>query len=236
MGSGDLPGIRVNSGETRAERTGHGPDRQTTQEGPAGPDQADDPWRGRRDAAAVLVDRASGGDRRRSGARHRHRLLRQPDPRHRCAARPARGRLGDAGRHRRRNLRLARPAARPDHRRAGLAAPGQRRHRHRGSPLLLALRRRPAGHAAGARGQPQGRPDRAGRVLDHPAGGQAGVVRQHPHARAQDQGNPGGAGAGVEVLQERDPVDLSQPGLPRQSAPLASRPPRSGTSASRRPR
>ena len=34
--------------------------------------------------------------------------------------------------------------------------------------------------------------------------------------RAQDQGDPGGAGARVEVLQERDPVDLPQPRLPRR--------------------
>ena len=44
--------------------------------------------------------------------------------------------------------------------------------------------------------------DGAGRLVDHPAGGQAHLVRQHPDARAQDQGDPGGAGAGVEVLQD----------------------------------
>ena len=121
-------------------------------------------------------------------------------------------------------------------RRGSLAAPGQRDRRHRGPALLLAFRDRPAGHGAGAAGQSAGRRDRAGRLVDHPAGREARLVRQQPDAGAQDQGDPGRAGAGVEVLQERDPVDLSQPRLSRRRRRPASRRPRSAISASPPPR
>ncbi len=71
-----------------------------------------------RHAPARLVDRPPRRDPRRRRARARHRLVRQPAPRPRRAARPARRRLGDAARRLRPDLRLARPAARPDPRRA----------------------------------------------------------------------------------------------------------------------
>ena len=165
---------------------------------------------------ACRVDRTARRRARRRGAGGGHRLLPRPDPRSRRTAGPARRRLGDPGRHLGQDLRLARPAARPDHRRRRVAAPDQRDHRHRGPPLLLAPRHRPARHRPGARDQPARRRHRAGRLLDHPAGREADLVRQQPHHRAQDQGDPGGAGAGVEVLQEPDPLDLPQPRLPRR--------------------
>ena len=216
MKSGGPAEIRVGSGEGRAERTGHGPDRQATQEGPAGPDQAHRPRRGRGRPPAVLVGRNPGRHPRRRRAGGGHGLLRHPDPRHRRAARSARGGVGDPARRLGRDLRLARAAARHHQRGAGFPAPPQRHRRHRGPPLLLAFRGRRAGDAARAPRQPRGRADGAGGLVDHPAGGEARLVRQHPHARAQDQGDPGGAGAGMEVLQERDPVDLPEPRLPRQ--------------------
>ena len=183
----------------------------------AGPDPAHAARRIRRPAA-----RCSGGSAcaPRSSARWcspwRPPATSSQLPDARRAARRARGRLGDAGRRQRRDLRLARPAARRHPRRGRQPAPGQRHHRHRGPPLLLALRRRPARHRPRGARQPARRPDRAGRLDAHPAGRQARLVRQHPHARAQDQGDPGGAGAGVEVLQGRDPVDLPQPRLSRR--------------------
>ena len=87
-------------------------------------------------------------------------------------------------------------------------------------------------HRPGGAGQPARRRDGAGRLVDHPAGGEARLLRQHPHARAQDQGGPGGAGAGVEVLQERDPVDLPQPRLSRRRRHRLRGGRRSATSAS----
>ena len=198
---------------------GHGPDRQATgaAQATAGPDGAHGARNGDAPPAHPLVARHPRGGRSAALALAvgtAYYVSRLPD--YRRAARPARGRVGHPARRLGRNLRLARPAARRDPRRGRLAAPDQRHHRHRGPPLLLALRRRPAGHRPGAAGQPARRRDGAGRLLAHPAGGQARLLRQHPHARAQDQGDPGGAGARVEVLQERDPVDLPQPRLSRR--------------------
>ena len=92
-----------------------------------------------------LVDRPARRHRRRRRARGGHRLLCQPAPRPRRAAGPARRRLGDLAR---------RAPARPS---PGAASSSgvttaeavsphlvHADHRHRGPPLLLALRRRPA--------------------------------------------------------------------------------------------
>ena len=197
-------------------RRGHGPTRQEKEAGAARPHTRLAAERARRDLRPALVGRRPRGRRRPAAAGGRHALLRQPDPRPRRAARRPRRRLGHHGRRLRADLRLARPAARRRPRRRGLAAPDQRDHRHRGPPVLPPLRRRRAGHAAGAHGEPPGRGDRAGRLVGHPAGGQARLLRQQPHPRAQDQGGAGGAGARDEVLQGRDPLDLPQPRLPRR--------------------
>ena len=158
--------------------------------------------------------RCGGG---RGGAGGGDRLLHGAATRPRRAARRARARVGHAARPLGRGLRLARAAARRDPGRGGLAAPGQRDHRHRGPAVLLALRRRHPRHRTRGAGQLERRPDGAGRLLDHPAGGQARLLRQHPHARAQDQGGPGGHRAGApKFSKERDPVGVSQPRLSRR--------------------
>ena len=101
----------------------------------------------RRQRMDNLPDRARG---RAAGAEDPHpRRRRQPD------------------RHALRREPRQRPA------RPGLADHGQGDRRDRGLPLLRARRARPEGHAARARHQPGHRRRRPGRLVDHPADGQA---------------------------------------------------------------
>ena len=72
--------------------------------------------------------------------------------------------------------------------RQGLAHDGQGDRRHRGLPLLPARRAGPQGHAARPGDQPGQQRRRAGRVLDHPAAGQADPASD----QAQHRGGAGG--------------------------------------------
>ena len=64
-------------------------------------------------------------------------------------------------------------------------------------------------------GRHDGRPHRAGRLDDHPAGRQEPVPDQRPHVPPQGAGSAADAVAGAHIHQARDPRDLAEPRLSR---------------------
>ena len=114
-----------------------------------------------------------------------------------------RQRAGVARRNGRRQCRAEGPAA--------LSAEGV--HRHRGPPLLFALRRRPRRHRARGRGQRPASRRLAGRLDADAAARQKPVPDPGTHDGAQAAGSGAGAVAGAQALQERNSRALSQPRL-----------------------
>ena len=137
--------------------------------------------------------------------------------------RPRRQRAGDPRRNGRRQCRAEGPAA--------LSAEGL--HRHRGPPVLFALRRRPHRHPArGGHQRPASR-RLAGRLDADPAARQEPVPDPGAHAAAQTAGSRTGALAGAQAFQERRSSNSISTGSISAPAPMASRRPRSAISANR---
>ena len=180
-----------------------------------------------------------GGRRRRGRGDLRHRAV----PRH--AQRLGPGRLPPTHRHPR--LRLGRhPDRRILHRAADLcalrpdaAAALPRLPGGRGSQLLPSRRRRCRRHVAG---DVQGRVQRAagpparGRLDHHPAGGQERPLEQRRHRRPQAEGGGARHPAGADAVEGADPRAVPERDLAGwATAPTASAPPPTTTSASRSP-
>ncbi len=150
---------------------------------------------------AIAVDRRRGLGRRASAADpvagNSKAAADHPDHR------PRRQRAGTARRNGRRQCLAEGSAA--------LSAEGL--HRHRGPPLLFALRRRPDRHPArGGHQRPASR-RLAGRLDADPAARQEPVPDPGAHAAAQAAGSRTRALAGAQAFQGRDSRTLSQPGL-----------------------
>ncbi len=124
------------------------------------------------------------------------------DPDRRCQRPPAR----HPRRHRRRR------AAAQGH--AELCAEGL--HRHRGSALLRALRRRSLGHCARrARQYPASRRE-PGRLHHHAAIGEKSLSDSRAYHPSQAAGGDAGGLAGAQILQNADSRTLPQPRLFRR--------------------
>ena len=95
-------------------------------------------------------------------------------------------------------------------------SPDQGDARHRGPPLLRALRHRPVRHVPRADVELPRRRRGAGRLLDHAAARQEPVPVERAHHRAQDQGSVPGDLAGDAAHQERDPEAVPRPRLSRR--------------------
>ena len=147
------------------------------------------------------------------GNRHA-RLDRHPPAADPVAGNSQAAALGADPRRQRRNARHARRHGRrrgTAARTAGLRAQGL--HRHRGSPLLFASRRRSVGHHARRH---QGRVAArrlARRFHHHPAARQEPVLDAGAHRVAQAAGGGARLLARAQVHQGRDPRTLSQPRL-----------------------
>jgi hypothetical protein len=87
--------------------------------------------------------------------------------------------------------------------------------RHRGSPLLFALRSRSAGAGARHAHERHERPHGPGRLHAHPAACQEPVSLAGADAGAQGAGGAARLLAGAEIHQGPDPGDVSQPRLLR---------------------
>ena len=124
-------------------------------------------------------------------------------------------------------------AAVPLARIAGLRA--QRLHRHRGPPLLFALRHRSAGASARAAVADVLHRGASARRLDHhPAARQESVPHAGAHRHPQAAGNRAGALARTQIHQARRFSNSISTASISAPAPTASKPPRSAISASRR--
>ena len=97
---------------------------------------------------------------------------------------------------------------------AGLCA--ERFHRHRGSPLLFALRGRSARHRARRRLRCAASRRRAGRLDADAAACQESVPDAGAHHLAQAAGSGAGVLAGAQILKAADSRPLSQPRLFRR--------------------
>ena len=224
-----------------SRRTGHGPDRQETNDGPGRGRASRSAWLRARSCARAAA--CSGGSasaravRRRAGARRRRPLYyasQLPDLDALLDAREG-GSVtlldasGQTFAWRGQQLGVTRAEEVSPHLLNAIIATEDRRfYWHfgvdlQGTPRALAR-------------QPARRRDGAGRLVDHPAGGEAGLLRQHPHARAQDQGDPGGAGAGDGSSPRTRSCRSTSTAPTSAPAPPASRRRPSATSASRRPR
>ena len=96
----------------------------------------------------------------------------------------------------------------PAHRRRGARGGGRR--------LLRPRRREPAGHGAGPHPQRRRGRDRAGRIHDHPAGGEGGAGRQRPDRRPEGAGGGAGAPARGDDDEVGDPRALPEHRVPGQ--------------------
>ena len=150
---------------------------------------------------------------RHRGGRHRRLLRRQDaggddlvDPRPRPQHQDRLGRRPAARQSRHERRRGGRPAR-------NVALHSRGRHRHRGSPLLLAFRHRPDRPVARHGDQSAWRAFLAGRLDADPAAGQEPVPDARPHAGAQGAGGAAGAVAGAQAHQGPDPRNVPQPGL-----------------------
>ena len=176
--------------------------------------QAQIQWpRTQRGLSAVLLGRGArpvGGDR---GGRRR-RLGRRASARDPVAGnseaaadhpdrRPRRQRAGDARRNGRRQCLAEGSAA--------LSAEGL--HRHRGPPVLFALRRRSVRHRARGGGQHPASRRLAGRLDADAAARQEPVSDAGAHPAAQAAGGRTRALAGAQAFQDRDSRTLPQPRL-----------------------
>ena len=117
-------------------------------------------------------------------------------------------------RRRRQRAGLARRNARRQCRAEGSAAlSAEGVHRHRGPPLLFALRRRPRRHRARRRRQHPASRRLAGRLDADPAARQKPVPDPGTHDGAQAAGSGARAVAGAQAFQERNSRALPQPRL-----------------------
>ena len=189
-------------------------------------------------APQALADRA--GDLLEPGARavarHRRRRRHRLDRRAYAAAAvagnsqaaafdPDRGRDRPSARHPRRQRRRRVAAERnAEIRSAGL-------HRHRGSPLLPALRRRSFRHRARADRQHPAPRRGAGRLHHHAAIGEEPLSHARAHRPPQAAGDAAGAVAGAQIHQDADSRTVFEPRLLSVPAPTASNKLRSAISA-----
>ena len=164
---------------------------------------------------------------RRAGAvgrdrcRRAHRLGRHPfaaDPVAGNSQAPA---LGSDSRRQRRDAGDARRNRRQFGRRRGAAARtaglcAERLHRHRGSPLLFALRGRSAGHRARRLCRHPASRRRARRLDADAAARQKSVPDAGAHRQPQTPGSAAGVLAGAQILEAAHSRTLSQPRLFRR--------------------
>ena len=165
------------------------------------------------DRPAILLGRGAGA----VGADRRHRragLDRHPSAADPVAGNPQTAAFGPDPRRQRRNARHPRR-----HGRRGGAACGiaglrpQRLHRHRGPPLLFALRHRSVGNSPRRRRR-RAASRRFRRRLDHHAAArQESVPHAGAHRHPQAAGNRARALARTQIRKARDSRTLSQPRL-----------------------